>query len=172
MSHSVRDDDGKCPWWHDRLSLSPPHLAPWYQPPAASARASTGPTTPIDRNLANQVGSDHFSWLWQKTGPVSNIHYRLAINLYLYYCACRVQRRMIGSRLDRPSYYKHYYHIFLYYSQIPVVISTSKICILSVRHINIDLPTKKLKHNNKTRNNFTSVCSKIVDPKIHVNILF
>ena len=61
-----------------------------------------GNATPIDRNLANQVGSDHFSWLWQKTGPVSNIHYGVAINLYLYYCSCRDQRRMIGSPLDPP----------------------------------------------------------------------
>ena len=67
--------------------------------PAAAARPD--PTTPIDRNLANQVGSDHFSWLWQKTGPVSNIHYGPAINLYLYYCSCRDQRRMIAPPLDR-----------------------------------------------------------------------
>ena len=76
------------PWTRDAATL-----------PAAAARPD--PTTPIDRNLANQVGSDHFSWLWQKTGPVSNIHYGPAINLYLYYCSCRDQRRMIAPPLDR-----------------------------------------------------------------------
>ena len=68
--------------------------------PAVMVGSHGGNATPIDRNLANQVGSDHFSWLWQKTGPVSNIHYGVAINLYLYYCSCRDQRRMIGSPLD------------------------------------------------------------------------
>jgi hypothetical protein len=51
----------------------------------------------IDRNSANQVPGDHFSWKWQKTGPVSNIHYGGAINLSLYYCSCLDLRGMIGG---------------------------------------------------------------------------
>ena len=77
-----------------------PHTWALTAVPAVMVGSHGGNATPIDRNLANQVGSDHFSWLWQKTGPVSNIHYGVAINLYLYYCSCRDQRRMIGSPLD------------------------------------------------------------------------
>lgn len=114
-----------------------------------------GNATPIDRNLANQVGSDHFSWLWQKTGPVSNIHYGVAINLYLYYCSCRDQRRMIGSPLDPPLHttvhtdqslqYKYWGSNILAGPHLQEKINTISVCIYL--HFNRSSPrpnTKKM----------------------------